>query len=62
MLIVGVVGVEMDIVGPSGKLMVGTDGSSGKFMVGIEGAESGKLMTGAETAASFTWTEEASGR
>jgi hypothetical protein len=37
MLIVGMTGAETDIVGASGKLIVGTDGAdSGRFIVGTD--------------------------
>ena len=61
MLILGIAGAETDIVGASGKLILGADGSSGRVMVETEG-ESGKLMTGTETNASFTWIEGVPGR
>jgi hypothetical protein len=52
MLIVGTTAAETDMLGVSGKLMVGTDG-----------AESGRFILGTEMAGtSFTWIEGASGR
>jgi hypothetical protein len=61
MLIEGMLGVETDIVGAPDKFIVGIEGESGRFIVGIEGVESGKLMTGTETGALFTWIEGVSG-
>ena len=61
MLIEGMSCIETDIVGASGKFIVGIEGESGRLMVGTEGEESGKLMTGTETGALFTLIEVVSG-
>jgi hypothetical protein len=60
-LIEGISGVDTDIVGTSGKFIVGIDGESGRFIVGTEEEESRKLKTGTETGALFTWIEGVSG-
>jgi hypothetical protein len=52
MLMVGTAGAETDMVGASGKLIVGTDGADlGRFITGTE-------MVGM----AFTWMEGVSGK
>ena len=61
MVIEGVAGAEIDIVGVSGRFIEGIRGGSGRLMVGTAGEESGKLITGIEIDARFTWIEGVSG-
>lgn len=61
MLIEGMSGADTDIVGASGRFIVGMEGESGNFIVGTGEEESGILMTGTETWALFTWIEGVSG-